>query len=300
MKWLLIGPFLLAASAQAQNRGVYPLGMSALNSGVTPQPGFTYANQLLFYSRDKAKDENGQALPVGGDNDVWMDLNTLSWVRDAEIFWQARYSAVVTIPVAKNSLSSDLRGKISGGSGLADCYFMPLILSWTRKLFAIRAIYGVLAPTGKFEVGASDNVGSGYWTHTFSSGQSFYFSENRIWILSLFELYEFHTKQEGTGVQPGQTFNLDASVLARVSSSDNLQVQAGVVGYLQRQTTAKTGPELTPTETEERYAVNAMGAAVSFTFPQLWANLSFRYFREFANRSTYEGDSAQIGGAIAF
>ena len=34
--------------AGAQNRGTYPLGMSAINSGVTPPPGFTYANQLVF------------------------------------------------------------------------------------------------------------------------------------------------------------------------------------------------------------------------------------------------------------
>ena len=30
-----------AVRAQAQNRGVYPLGMSATNSGVTPSAGFT-------------------------------------------------------------------------------------------------------------------------------------------------------------------------------------------------------------------------------------------------------------------
>ena len=41
----------LISSASAQVRGVYPLGMTATNSGVTPQAGFTYTNQFLFYSR---------------------------------------------------------------------------------------------------------------------------------------------------------------------------------------------------------------------------------------------------------
>lgn len=45
--------------SQAQSRGVYPLGMSALNCGVTAQPGFTYSNQLLLYSRDQAKSGDG-------------------------------------------------------------------------------------------------------------------------------------------------------------------------------------------------------------------------------------------------
>jgi hypothetical protein len=44
---------LVPTGAHAQSRGVYPLGMTAVGSGVTPDPGFTYANQLLFYSRDE-------------------------------------------------------------------------------------------------------------------------------------------------------------------------------------------------------------------------------------------------------
>jgi hypothetical protein len=61
---LTVGMLVLAVTAHAQNRGVYPLGMSATNSGVTPQPGFTYVNQLLFYSRDHARDDAGNTLPV--------------------------------------------------------------------------------------------------------------------------------------------------------------------------------------------------------------------------------------------
>jgi len=38
--------FIAVVRAQAQNRGVYPLGMSAMNSGLTPAAGFTYSNQL--------------------------------------------------------------------------------------------------------------------------------------------------------------------------------------------------------------------------------------------------------------
>jgi hypothetical protein len=47
--------FVLTAQARAQNRGVYPLGMSATNSGVTPEPGFTYVNQLLNQRQTTAR-----------------------------------------------------------------------------------------------------------------------------------------------------------------------------------------------------------------------------------------------------
>src|SRR5436190_21445231 len=141
---------IVAMRAQAQNRGVYPLGMSATNSGVTPGPGFTYVNQLLFYSRDHAKDEAGNTLPVTGQNYVLMDMNTLAWVSKKKFLGGAAFSAVVTLPFAKNNLTSDINGPISRGGGFADSYYMPFILGWNQERVAVRAIYGFLAPTGRF------------------------------------------------------------------------------------------------------------------------------------------------------
>src|SRR5438309_1288983 len=186
--------------AQAQNRGVYPLGMSATNSGVTPGAGFTYVNQLLFYSRDHAKDDAGHTLPVTGENYVLMDMNTLAWVSKDNFFGGAVFSAAATLPFAKNNLTSDIEGKISGGGGFADSYYLPFILGWNRERVAVRALYGFLAPTGRFLAGASNNVGSGYWTHTLSSGQTFYLKSNKRLVFSAFQMYEFHRTQEGTSI----------------------------------------------------------------------------------------------------
>src|SRR3954469_2075925 len=86
---------VLVMQARAQNRGVYPLGMSATNSGLTPGPGFTYVNQLLYYARDHATDDNGNPLPVTGENYVLMDMNTIAWVSAAKIAG-ANFSMVAT------------------------------------------------------------------------------------------------------------------------------------------------------------------------------------------------------------
>jgi hypothetical protein len=295
---LTVGMWALATPAQAQNRGVYPLGMSAVNSGITPQPGFTYANQLLFYSRDHARDDIGNTLPVTGENYVLMDLNTLAWVSKKKILGGANYSASATLPVAKNSLTSDVAGRVSGGGGFADSYYLPVILGWRWERVAVRAMYGFLAPTGRFDAGASDNVGSGYWTHTLSSGQTFYLTSTKRLILSAFQMYEFHTTQEGTDVHPGDTFNLDYSLLGALPVSQDVQLQMGVVGYEQRQTTAKTGPTVSQAASEERYAVNALGLAVNSTFPKHRASVGLRYFKEFANRSTFQGYSLQLSGSL--
>src|SRR5829696_8539646 len=210
---LAAGMLLAPAGAQAQSRGVYPLGMTAVGSGVTSDPGFSYANQLLFYARDESKADDGSTLPVSGQNAVVMDMNSFVWVSKRTLLGGARYSMVATLPVAKNQLVSDIHGQLSGGGGFADSYYLPLVLGWDKERVSIRALAGFLAPTGRFAEGASDNVGSGYWTPTLSSGQTVQLTSSNSVSFSAFELYEWHTTQEGTGTKPGDAINLDYSLV---------------------------------------------------------------------------------------
>jgi len=283
----------------AQVRGVYPLGMSATNSGVTPAAGFTYSNQLLIYSRGKFKGPQGETLATGNQS-VVMDLNSIVWVSDKRILGGARFSMSATLPVANNSLSSDITGPVSGGSGFADSYYQPFILGWDKQRVAVRAVYGFLAPTGSFTVGANDNVGSGYWTHAFSSGQTVYLTKNRKTSFSAFQMYEVHTTQEGTNIHPGQNLDLDYSLTHSVSLSKGSQLQFGLVGYNQWQTTDKTGPTITPQQAAAHYKVNALGAGSNIVVEKLNLTAGFKYFKEFSNRSTFEGYSVQFSAAIHF
>jgi hypothetical protein len=303
-RWLSVLALILAVSlrpAQAQSRGVYPLGMSATNAGNTPGPGVTYTNQLLFYSRDESKDQNGHTLPVTGNNSVLMDMNSIIWVSQRKILGGAYYSAFATLPFATNDLTTDIHGKISGGSGFADSYYVPFILGWNKERASVRVLYGFLAPTGRFAAEATNNVGSGYWTHAFSSGQTIFLTKNKLLALSAYEMYEVHTTQQGTGTHPGQTFDLDYS-LARtfVFTSSALRLQVGTAGYIQRQTTAHAGLAITPDQASSRYAINALGFASNVTLPNRRLNLGLKFFEEFANRSTFQGYSVQGSGSVSF
>jgi hypothetical protein len=288
----------LTARASAQNRGVYPLGMSATNSGVTPESGFSYVNQLLIYTRDESKGPDGEVLGIGR-NSVVMDMNTIAWVSRKKILGGAKFSMTATLPVAKNSLTSDVDGPVSGGGGFADSYYQPFILGWNKSRYAIRAVYGFLAPTGRFRSGANDNVGSGYWTHAFSSGQTFYVTKDKRTSISAFQMYEVHTKQKSTFIHPGDTLDLDYSVMHSISFGDQKRVQLGLVGYNARQTTNKTGPAITLQQSKLRYKVNALGVG-SNLFLSGKVNVGVKYFHEFANRSTFQGHSIQLSGAIKF
>jgi hypothetical protein len=288
----------MTVPSHAQNRGVYPLGMTAINSGITPESTFTYSNQFLLYTRGQAKDNEGHTLPVTGNHSVILDMNTISWVSKERILG-ARYAASASLPFSKNDLTSDLQGNLSAGRGFADSYYLPVILGWCWTRAAVRAMYGFLAPTGRFSAGASDNVGSGYWTHALSTGQTFYLTGSKRLSLSAFQMYEFHTRQEGTGVHPGETFDLDYSSLFSLARTRRFQLQAGPAGYEQRQTTARTGPGISLTASQERYAINGFGFAVLGVLPKR-TSVGLKYFKEFADRATFQGYSLQIVASIGF
>lgn len=296
---VVVCAFIAYVPARAQVRGVYPPGMSAINSGATPESGFTYSNLFLFYSRDQLKGPNGELLATG-NNAVLMDMNSLVWVSKKKVLGGAQFSASATLPVANNSLTSDAAGAISGGGGFADSYYQPFILGWQKKRVDFRVVYGFLAPTGRFKAGANDNVGSGYWTHVLSSGQTFYLTKNKATAVSAFQMYEFHGAQKGTDIHPGQTLDLDYSLTQLIPLRDEFSLQVGLVGYGQWQTTDKSGPNITPEQAKAHYKVNALGFASSVILPERKLSLGVKYFKEFSNRSTFQGYSLQISGSIKF
>ena len=293
-----VAALLLCVAAHGQVRGVYPLGMSAIGSGSAPAGGVTYSNMFLFYSRDRLTDGNG-GTTAHGQNSVLMDLNTIGWGSRREILGGARFAFAATLPIATNSLSSDEVGTISGGGGFADSFFQPVILGWDLERANVKSAYGFLAPTGRFEAGANDNVGSGYWTHVVSSGQTFFFGDGG-WTVSAFQMYEWHGTQSSTDVRPGDTLNLDYSFMRAISARTGLELQVGIVGYLQRQMTDKRGPGVTAEGAGERYRVDALGVASTLAWPDRRVSIGLKYFDEFASRFSFEGYSVQISASVGF
>jgi hypothetical protein len=293
--------FFVSSPVHAQVRGVYPVGMNATNSGVTPEAGITYSNLFVFFSRDEKKDSEGHVVATG-QNSIIMDLNTFVWVSNTKIgmLGGAVFSASATLPIANNSLTSDVQGPLSAGGGFADSFYQPLILGWRMKRADIRAIYGFLAPTGRFEADTNNNVGSGYWTSVLSSGQTLYLTKNRATALSAFEMYEFHGTQQGTAIHPGQTLNLDYSLTQTFQLHEELRLQLGLVGYGQWQTTDKRGPTISPEEGTAHYKVNGLGFAANALLPKRKASVGIKYFHEFDCRSTFQGYTMQVAAAIAF
>ncbi len=79
-----------------------------------------------------------------------------------------------------------------------------------------------------------------------------------------------------------------------------MHLQIGLVGYGQWQTTDKSGPTITPEQAKAHYKVNALGFASNVVLPERKVSLGVKYFKEFSNRSTFQGYSLQISSSIKF
>jgi hypothetical protein len=290
---------LLAQAASAQVRGVYPTGMNATNAGVAPGPGWSYSNLFIANTRDERAGPSGETLATG-EQSVLLDLNTFAWGTENPLFAGARFAATATVILSQNSLESDVEGSLGGGGGLGDLFVQPVILGWTKGQYDWRAAYGIVAPTGRFEAGADDNVGAGYWTHALSAGLTYTASKARSASLSAFVMYELHGQQETTDIRPGDTLTLDASWMQVAAQRADIAFQVGAVGYAQWQTSDKRGPGVTAAEGADHYRVYAFGLATSVAWPARRSSLAFKVFREFEARSTFEGYSVHLSAAMAF
>ena len=106
--------------------------------------------------------------------------------------------------------------------------------------------------------------------------------------------------EEAGAIQPGQTIDRDYSRTRAVQLRRSMRLQLGLVGSGQWQTADERGPTVTPEEAAAHYKVNALGFAANAMFPGQKASLGLKYFHEFACRSTYQGYTVQISGAITF
>ncbi len=296
---LLAGTGLCLGQALPPVRGVYTPGFNATNSGVMPEPGLSYANYFIDYSFDQFRSANG-AIVAQNNAAVFIDINAFEWVTKKKILG-GNYALAALLPFTNSSISSPTLGAIGGGGGFSDSFYQPLTLGWHFKRADIQVAYGFFAPTGRFTAGATNNTGTGHWTHSPTAGETFYLTKNKRTSVSAYQLYEFHTTQQGTNIHPGQTFNLDYSLMQILPLQKDMHtlLQFGLVGYGQWQTSNNSGPGIDPAH-PARYRVNALGGAANVILPTRKASVGFKLFKEFSNSSTVQGYSLQIVGGITF
>ena len=130
---------------------------------------------------------------------------------------------------------------------------------------------GMMFPTGRYNPGATNNVGTGYFGNHLIDGITYYITKNKGTSANLFTDWEVHGARQGTNSTqktPGQAFTMEwglGQVLPLKKNFSQL-LQLGLIGYDQWQVTANGGTvpigstDLTiPASTLPYYSVHAIG-----------------------------------------
>jgi hypothetical protein len=70
-------------------------------------------------------------------------------------------------------------GLTGGGAGLANANVLPLNLRWNTPRVDVQTGYSFYVPAGHFVPGAPDNTSTGFWTHSWQSGVTWYVTKNK-------------------------------------------------------------------------------------------------------------------------
>jgi hypothetical protein len=291
-------------------------GQVGLNAGVLLSTGFSYVNLTINYGFDTFNWANGSAIPVTGNYDIWAVENLFYHVPDLK-FLHGNIGMALILTPASGSLAADVQTQnpgipnlnaVAGGSGLADLFVEPIAVGWHLKRADIQVAEGLMVPTGRYDPGATNNVGTGYFGNHLLMGTTVYITKNKGTSANLFTDWEVHGARagtNGTNKTPGQAFTIEwvlGQVLPLKKNFSQL-LQVGLIGYDQWQVTANGGTvpigstNLTiPASQLPYYSVHAIGGQGTYVLPT--KNLSFyvKGEHEYTAYSHFVGTSIVFGG----
>jgi hypothetical protein len=212
---VILGGF---STAFAQQKPQWMPGQMGLNAGILFSPGFTYANVTINYDAGAFNNQNGNAVPVIGNYNVWAVENVFIFVPNTKFLGgNLGFQAILT--PASGSLVADLNisglpnlGAAGGGGGLADLWLQPFTLGWHLKRVDFLVADAFMVPTGRYSPGATNNVGTGYFGNHLQTGTTFYITKNKGTSANLYTDWEVHGPRQGTNgtsKTPGQAFTVE-------------------------------------------------------------------------------------------
>jgi hypothetical protein len=267
-----------------------------------------YVQYNAYYTTDTYRDPAGNETdqitiegPLGRPITVDVDIDVDNWVLAPTLMWApgwevlgAKYGGFIMIPVGNPSVAADLNTEIGLGRsvqesqwGLGDVFFQPLWLQWALgEHVDLTAGYGFYAPSGKYEAGAADNVGLGFWAHQLQSAVRVRFDETGAAIVAV--TGEINHEKDGTDITPGSHVTLNWGI--RKTLFDDW-FQVGLAGYDTWQASNDAGSEVTRLDKDEVHA-----AGVEIAVPKL--GIQLKYMHEFEARDRFEGQMVSLMFAL--
>ncbi len=147
----------------------------------------------------------------------------------------ATYMASLNPAFISSNFKMNIHGSLSDSTvtstgntgGFGDLAILPLGLGWSfNDKVDFSFFYTFYAPTGRYQTGAADNVGRGYWTHQFQLPTYFYFMDKAT-ALFVMPTFETNSNIKDSDVRPGSRFSIEYGVSQYVTSWLELEILNG-------------------------------------------------------------------------
>jgi hypothetical protein len=263
-----------------------------MKGAITPPSGsFLLENGTLFYNTREFVDGSGETIPTEVSNIV-ANRTIFGYVTPWKVLG-GNYVPAVIVPLANAPLrpAPDTETDFQ----LSDIVLQPFALGWHHGTVHTQFAYNLWLPTGRFNAGASDNVGKGLYSHLFSYGATWLQDEELPWAATATLRYELPGQQKDTDIEPGDVLIVELAAGKEVARGFDV----GLTGYYLTQTTEeKNSPPGTDTT---RYRFAGLGPEINWRLSKLPGfQVALRSYYEFAARNTSRGVFAVLSLAYVF
>ena len=238
--FLIIG-FLVYSSVTAQRvsayqAGSYQPGLMNVRDLAPVSPGLIFIDYNFWNNSTSYVDQFGNEVssleidlapidPSFGSFKLDLDQQISGYAQVPVIFYASKFKILNATYMASINpiyMTSNYRINIQASdtsvnattntSGFGDLSFIPLGLGWSIKdRVDISFFYTIYAPTGRYETGAADNIGKGYWTHQFQLPTYFYFMEKAT-ALFVMPTLEINGKIKDRDFRSGNRFTIEYGI----------------------------------------------------------------------------------------
>lgn len=288
---------LVCFVSHAQLKGGHILGAMGLQSGTqTPENTLSVYVPGYFYSASSLRNADGDKSIANPDLNMFITGVGASYVSDFKILG-ANYGASVLLAFASNRIQGNTLDSKSPFA-LTDTYIVPVQLGWHHKRADFVLSYQIYLPTGKFDLGASDNSGLGMFMNEFSAGTTLFFNDKKTIHFSALASYELNGKKKDSDIKTGDILSIEGG-LGKTIYMMNAEktapkgiLNAGLIYYLQYKVSNDKIPvPVFGTIETDKDRIGGLGAELNYYHIGCSTSAGFRWIAEVGAINRFQGNT---------
>ncbi|MBZ4035913.1 transporter [Flavobacterium sp. 17A] len=295
---------LISFYSNAQLKGGHILGGMGLQSG-TQAPENTLSVYIPGYIYTASSMRNADGDKIGNpDFSMFITGAGASYVSDFKILG-ANYGATILLAFATNTIQGNFVDTKSDFA-FTDMFIQPLQLGWHNKRADFIFSYSLYLPTGKYELGASNNSGLGMFMNEFSAGTTLFFNDKKTFHFSALAAYEINGKKKDTDIKTGDILSIEGG-LGKTFYCMNAEktapkgiLNAGLIYYLQYKISEDKIPLGSLVIEPDKDRVAGLGAEVNYFHIGSRTNAGLRWIAEVNAINRFQGNTFFITLAHVF